>query len=68
MTLDQARRDYRNDPTFHRVVDTMVVWIRDAQVSPAEVRSAAMLACMMVEETRPSSYYHSIFDGIKSGN
>lgn len=52
MTLDQARRDYQNDPTFHTVVDCMVDWIRTTQVTPAEVRTAAMLACIIVEETR----------------
>lgn len=52
MSIDQARRDYLNDPTFRAVVDCMVGWIRDMQVTPAEARTAAMLACIIVEETR----------------
>ena len=50
MTLDQARRDYLNDPTFHAVVDCIAKWIMDAQVTPAEARMAAMLAAIHVEE------------------
>jgi hypothetical protein len=52
MTLDQARRDYREDPMFRRVVDTIAQWILEMHVTPAEARTAAMLAAMHVEETR----------------
>ena len=56
MTLEQARRDYMNDPTFHAVVDCIADWIRKADVTPAEARMAAMLACVMTEETRPPQW------------
>ena len=29
MTFDQAERDYRDDPMFRRVVDTIEAWIRE---------------------------------------
>ncbi len=60
MTLDQARRDYRDDPMFRRVVDTIECWIRDANVSPAEARMAAMLAAIHFEEKRPRSFFMQI--------
>ena len=57
MTLDQARRDYHSDPMFRRVVDTIRQWIEATHVTPAEARTAAMLAAVMVEETRPAVQY-----------
>lgn len=65
MNLQQAERDYRNDATFRAVVDTIMHWVLDAQVSPAEARAAAMLACVKVEERRmrPHFYAPSSSDG-----
>lgn len=44
------RERYHNDPVFHRLVDYMRCIIEDAQVTPTEVREAAMLAQIMYEE------------------
>lgn len=52
MTFDQSERDYRSDPMFRQVVDTIECWIRDANVTPAEARAAAMLACLHFENSR----------------
>lgn len=53
MNLDQARQSYLTDPHFQAAVDAMTAWILNMDVTPAEVRAAAMLACIRVEERRP---------------
>jgi len=52
ITLEDARRDYRDDAMFRRVVDCIAIWIMEMNVTPAEARTAAMLAAIMVEERR----------------
>jgi hypothetical protein len=54
--IEKLRGMYRNDPHFHAVVDAMRAWIYRTEVTPAEVRGAAMLACLMHEETRVRHY------------
>lgn len=46
---------YLNDPVFNRVVNMLRGLIRDAQLTPSEIREAAMLACIHheMEATRP---------------
>ncbi|AKU93350.1 hypothetical protein AKJ09_00082 [Labilithrix luteola] len=41
-----------NDSTFHAVVDTLEKLIHDLQLTPSEVREAAMYACVRVESRR----------------
>jgi len=60
MTFDQAERDYRDDPMFRRVVDTIEAWIREANVTPAEARMAAMLAALHYEERVRRPFYMGI--------
>jgi hypothetical protein len=38
-------RDYRNDPMFAALVDSIVAMLARADFSPAEVRQAAVVAC-----------------------
>lgn len=45
---------YHNDPAFHAAVDLMQALILDLQLSPSEVREAAMFACYLVELRRPT--------------
>jgi hypothetical protein len=44
---------YRTDAEFHAVVDVMREWIMRLQVSPSEVRAAAMFACYLTDIERP---------------
>lgn len=43
-----------NDTTFHAVVDMLRVAIMKYELTPSEIREAAMLACVMQEEINPS--------------
>ena len=63
MNLDQAKRSYENDAHFRAAVDAMTAWIEGMGVTPAEVRSAAMLACIRVEERRVRTFYSFPSDG-----
>jgi hypothetical protein len=56
MDIDQANHSYRSDPTFKTVVDTIEAWIHSANVTPGEVRAAAMLACIHFENRQPRRY------------
>jgi hypothetical protein len=51
--LDKVRDRYTNDPAFHAFVDMTRAMIERLELSPSEVREAAMFACYMVEATRP---------------
>lgn len=48
-----VRARYYNDPVFHRVVDVLRSVISGAQLTPSEVREAAMLACIIEEDYKP---------------
>lgn len=47
--FDSSEERYRNDPAFHRLVDTIYVWICEQHYTPSEVRDAAMLAALKFE-------------------
>lgn len=53
---------YMNDPLYRRMVDTIKSVLHDHQMTPGEVRSAAVLACAMyeAENTSPRMYYVSV--------
>jgi hypothetical protein len=42
---------YRNDPIFHRLVDTIYAAIEAKEYTASEVRDAAMLAMIRYEST-----------------
>ncbi len=44
---------YRNDPTFHAAVDGLQRLVLELQLSPSEVREAAMFACYLIECRHP---------------
>jgi hypothetical protein len=54
MNFDEAARRYRDDPGFHGVVEMLRGVIVNLQLSPGEVRDAAMFAAYLVELYRPS--------------
>jgi len=48
--MTDAREQYRNDPMFQRMTDTVLSLLIEAQMTPSEVRAAAVLACIVYEE------------------
>jgi hypothetical protein len=50
---------YESDPMFHRVVDMLGALIHEAQLTPSEVREAAVLACIHYEARKPP---YSMYD------
>ena len=46
---------YRNDVAFAAVVDQLEYFIHRAELTPAEVRGAAMLACLHYEQKQMRS-------------
>jgi hypothetical protein len=48
-----VRARYLNDPVFHHVVEFLRALLGQAQLTPSEVREAAMLACIIEEERKP---------------
>jgi hypothetical protein len=52
ISLFEAERAYRNDPSFHAIVDCISKWIIEMHVTPAEARAAAMYAAIRVENMR----------------
>jgi hypothetical protein len=53
MDLKECHKLYLNDPEFHRVVVVLAGWIERMEVSPSEVRAAAMFACYLVQARHP---------------
>lgn len=54
---EQARHLYHNDQTFRQLVDCMVMLIRQLQLTPGEVRSAATFAAILAESRYPKRVY-----------
>ena len=50
---DRLDERYRHDAAFHAVVDALSRLIEDMQLSPSEVREAAMYAVYRSEVRRP---------------
>lgn len=48
-----VRERYRRDPLFNKLVQLLMHPIAEAQMTPTEVREAAMLACVLHEERNP---------------
>ena len=53
--MKTPREKYQNDPTYKSLVDALVQHIMAARVTPSEVREAALLACIIYEESKPFS-------------
>jgi hypothetical protein len=52
-----ARERYEHDPIFHAIVAHMAQAIENLQLTPTEMREAAMLACILFEERRVPRYH-----------
>ena len=55
MYIDDVRIKYVHDPQFHRMVDVIYSVLAEAQMTPSEVRQAAIFACTKYEMERPDS-------------
>lgn len=51
-SFDRARDRYYNDAAFAQVVDMIHYAIAECNLTPSEVREAAFLACLKIEERR----------------
>ncbi len=63
---DRVRDRYHNDPAFHAVVTMLQRAALDMHLTPSEVREAAMLACILIEERRPGPF-RAPTDGDEAG-
>jgi hypothetical protein len=57
---DRVRDRYANDAPFRRVVDMLQAIVLDLHLTPSEVREAAMLACILVEERHKPAFKISL--------
>lgn len=49
-SFDNAQRAYIIDPTYHQLVDMLVALIEKLEMTPSEVRQAAVFACIIFQE------------------
>lgn len=54
--LMSAEERYHRDPLFHELVESLYAAIDNLQLTPTEIREAAMLAMLKYEQRRPSVY------------
>lgn len=54
MTFESVQRRYENDIDFHAMVDALEAAIEHLQLTPSELREAAMYAAIRHERRRPS--------------
>jgi hypothetical protein len=52
ITMKTPRQKYQHDPQYRQLVQAMLAQVHEAQFTPSEIREAAILACIMYEETR----------------
>ena len=50
--MKSPQERYHSDPIFRAIVDQLTALIRTAEITPSEVREAAVLACINYEMTR----------------
>jgi hypothetical protein len=48
------REKYENDVDYHNLVDLLESFIEKCELTPSEIREAAMLACIHYEARRPN--------------
>lgn len=56
MTVDTVEARYQRDPHFHALVDSMYHAIVKLQLTPTEIREAAMLASIKAEVHHPRPF------------
>jgi hypothetical protein len=60
MYQSAADKKYLSDPTFHKVVDSLYSLLGYYQVTPSELREAAILAATMHEARRIHPLFHKM--------
>ena len=65
--MDKAHKAYENDPAYHALVRTIEAAIENMQLSPHEVREAAMYAVYRSEVRRWPWRRASFADPIEEG-
>lgn len=63
----EAQRRYENDPIFRTFVDVMRQMIRDLQMTPTEIRQAAIYAALLEEDLRLREMIVDMSESIKQG-
>lgn len=58
MSMDSVQRRYENDINFHAMVDAMEAAIEQLQLTPSEMREAAMYAATRHEQRRRHEQRH----------
>lgn len=68
-SLNRLDDRYVNDDAFHATVDMLMSLIENMQLSPSEIRDAAMYAVYRCECRRPGfiGVTHELLSGPKSG-
>lgn len=54
--IDDVEARYRRDPMFHALVESMYYAIIKLQLTPTEIREAAMLAAIKAELSHPRPF------------
>lgn len=54
--LMSAEERYHRDPQFHALVESLYAAIMNLELTPTEIREAAMLAQLKFEQRKPSAY------------
>ena len=57
MDLDKAQKAYMNDPVYSNLVETLMGLIKRLQMSPSEIREAAMFACFKLEQISGTPFF-----------
>lgn len=63
MSVKTPEERYLTDPVFHRLTDHFYMLFETMQTTPTEIRDAAMLAMLQVEQRNPN-----LFGWIKTGS
>lgn len=53
----QLREQYENDPVFYKVVNLLIRLIEECQLTPFEIRNAAMFAAIKFQMEQPQPVF-----------
>lgn len=62
MNIKTAEDRYLSDPQFHALVDAMYHHIETLNLTPSEMREAAMYACILFEQRHVKNYFRQTRD------
>lgn len=58
-----AEERFERDPMFHALVESLCAAIENLELTPTEIREAAMLAALKHEQRRPPNWTHGPYPG-----